>query len=127
MQLADGIRKHGFRKWYERELLQSHAHMTLAFVCLIAIFAAFEAMSEGTNQKANVLAIMLCTGVGAWAIRRYVRLLTSAEAVANQADCPSCGTYARFRLIREATAGPDRGAVCVHCKQCEHEWTIAPV
>jgi hypothetical protein len=30
MKLAEGIRKHGFRKWYERELLQSHAHMLLA-------------------------------------------------------------------------------------------------
>ncbi len=127
MQLADGIRKHGFRKWYERELLQSHAHMTLAFGCLIGIFAAFEAISEGTNAKANALAIVVCTGVGAWAIRRYVRLLSGAEAVANQADCPACGTYARFRLIREVANGPDPGAVCVHCKQCEHEWTIAPL
>jgi hypothetical protein len=28
--LADGIRRVGFRKWYERELLSSHAHMALA-------------------------------------------------------------------------------------------------
>ena len=28
--LAEGIRRFGFRKWYERELLSSHAHMLLA-------------------------------------------------------------------------------------------------
>jgi hypothetical protein len=33
VKLAAGIRKHGFRKWYERELLQSHAHMALTFIC----------------------------------------------------------------------------------------------
>jgi hypothetical protein len=31
-RLYDGIRKVGFRKWYERELLSSHAHMVLAFL-----------------------------------------------------------------------------------------------
>ncbi len=33
MGLAEGIRKHGFRKWYERELLQSHLHMLLLLFC----------------------------------------------------------------------------------------------
>ena len=42
MKLAEGIRKHGFRKWYERELLQSHAHLVLTFLCAIGLFAAFE-------------------------------------------------------------------------------------
>ena len=37
MKLADGIRKHGFRKWYERELLQSHAHLVLTFLCAMGI------------------------------------------------------------------------------------------
>jgi hypothetical protein len=35
MKLAEGIRRHGFRKWYERELLQSHAHLVLCFLCVI--------------------------------------------------------------------------------------------
>ena len=46
MKLAAGIRKHGFRKWYERELMCSHAHMGLAFICLIGVVAAFEAASK---------------------------------------------------------------------------------
>ena len=43
MRLAEGIRKHGFRKWYERELMQSHAHLALTFICMVGVFAAFEA------------------------------------------------------------------------------------
>jgi hypothetical protein len=120
MNLSDGIRKHGFRKWYERELLQSHAHMVLAFLCLVVVFAAFELMSEGRNVAGNVAAIVTGTAVGAWAVRRYVRLLTSAEAVANQADCPDCGTYARFTLVRDLP--PDE--VEVACKQCTRQWRI---
>jgi hypothetical protein len=120
MNLADGIRKHGFRKWYERELLQSHAHMVLAFVCLVVAFAAFELMHDGGNSVDNVAAIVVATAVGTWAVRRYIALLGSAEAAANQADCPGCGTYARFTLVRE----PEQGQVHVACKQCSREWLI---
>jgi predicted Zn finger-like uncharacterized protein len=121
MKLEEGIPKLGFRKWYERELMQSHAHMVLAFLCLIAVFAAFELIADGHNRLGNAMVIVLCTAMGAWAIRRYITLLSSAEAVANQADCPSCGTYARFKLVHARAA--DDG-VLVHCKNCEREWVI---
>ena len=29
MKIAQTIRQAGFRKWYERELIQSHAHLVL--------------------------------------------------------------------------------------------------
>jgi predicted Zn finger-like uncharacterized protein len=124
MKLADGIRKHGFRKWYERELLQSHAHLVLTFMCTIGIFAAFEAASKfqsWTDRLTDVFAILLCCATGVWALRRYLFLLTHAEAVAHQADCPACDTYARFKIVHAHTEG---SVVSVRCKQCEHEWTI---
>jgi formate dehydrogenase maturation protein FdhE len=121
MKLEEGIPKLGFRKWYERELMQSHAHMVLAFLCLIAVFAAFELIADGHNRLGNAMVIVLCTVIGAWAIRRYITLLSSAEAVANQADCPGCGTYARFTLVH--ARAPDDG-VLVHCKHCTREWVI---
>jgi predicted Zn finger-like uncharacterized protein len=123
MKLEEGIPKLGFRKWYERELMQSHAHMLLAFLCLIAVFAAFELIADGHNRLANAMVIVLSTTIGAWATRRYISLLSSAEAVANQADCPSCGTYARFKLVH--ARAPDNGLL-VHCKNCEREWVITP-
>ena len=124
MKLAAGIRKHGFRKWYERELLQSHAHMALTFICMIGVMAAFEAASRyqgWVDQLIDVVAIMVCGGAGLWALRRYLFLLMNAENAAHQAVCPSCGTYARFKLV-QADALDERARVC--CRKCDHEWTI---
>jgi predicted Zn finger-like uncharacterized protein len=122
MKLEEGIRKHGFRKWYERELLQSHAHMALAFLCTIGVFAAFEAASgvqHWSDRLVDVVAVLVCGGTGIWAIRRYLMLLANAEAIAHQADCPSCQAYARLEL-----RGTNADGVQVRCKPCGHEWTI---
>ncbi len=124
MKLAEGIRRHGFRKWYERELLQGHGHLALTFVCVVGVFAGFEAMTRnrGTGDRAvDLLSILLCGAVALWALRRYLYLLSHAEAVAHQADCPSCGAYARFRLVQADATGEQ---VQVRCRQCAHEWVI---
>lgn len=125
MKLAEGIRKHGFRKWYERELLQSHAHMVLTFLCVIGLFAAFEAASKFRtlqDQLIDLTAAFLCAAIGLWALRRYLRLLTHAEAVANQADCPSCGTYGRLDVVEADATGEE---VHVRCRKCNHGWRIS--
>lgn len=124
MKLADGIRKHGFRKWYERELLQSHAHLALTFCCAIGLFAAFEALTyvqSWTDRVIDMFAILACGAIGLWALRRYLFLLSHAEAVANQADCPACETYARFKIVHAHAEGT---VVSVRCSKCTHEWTI---
>jgi len=122
--LSEGIRRHGFRKWYERQLLRSHGHLALTFICLVGVFAAFEALRTvgGTaDQASDVAAMLLCIAVGLWSLRRYLFLLSHAEAVAHQADCPTCGTYARFTLV-QADATGEQVRVC--CRQCTHEWLI---
>jgi hypothetical protein len=122
MKLADGIRKHGFRKWYERELLQSHGHLVLTFLCLIGVFAAFEALGSTrsrSDQAVDVLAIGVSVVVGVWALRRYLYFLQHAESAANQADCPQCKAYGSFTLESE---GAQELTVC--CRKCSHCWTI---
>ena len=124
MKLADGIRKHGFRKWYERELLQSHVHLLLTFLCMIGVFAAVEAIRDSTDRADRLFdlaAIIVCALVGVWALRRYLYFLNHAEASANQADCPQCETYGRFKLEAEDTA---EGSLRVCCNKCSHRWTI---
>jgi hypothetical protein len=37
-----------------------------------------------------------------WALRRYLYLLSHAEATASQADCPACGAYGRLELLHAA-------------------------
>ena len=124
MKLVDGIRKHGFRTWYERQLLQSHAHLALTFCCLVGVFAAFEASSKFhslADQVTDFAAVLISAGVGLWALRRYLFLLSHAEAVAHQADCPQCGTYGRLELVPTAAADE---AVAVRCRKCGHAWHI---
>ena len=124
MRLADGIRKHGFRKWYERELLQSHAHLAFVFLCTIGILGSLEAASSARSmgdRATDLLTTLLCSAAGLWALRRYLLLLSTAEAVANQANCPECTTYARLNLLQ---ASEDGRSVIVGCRKCEHRWQI---
>jgi len=125
MSLGDGIRKHGFRKWYERELLHSHAHLVLTFLCAIGLFAAFEAMGQArspNDQLWNVVAVFILGAAGVWALRRYLYLLMHAETLAHQAECPHCHAYGRFKLVDGSADGDE---VDVQCNKCEHRWRIA--
>lgn len=122
MKLAEGIRKVGFRKWYERELLAGHAHMALLLMSVLGLMAALEAASRYTStadQLTDIVAVLVCAAVGMWALRRYLFLLARAEAIAHQADCPGCGTYGRMSCEAE-----HEEAVDVRCRRCQHPWTI---
>jgi Zn ribbon nucleic-acid-binding protein len=124
MDLAQGIRKHGFRKWYERQLLQSHANLALTFLCSAGAFASVEGavrFRSWSDQLTNGAALLLSAGIGIWALRRYLRLLTHAEMVAGQADCPACQTYGRLDVERSEANVP---GVAVSCRQCGHRWRI---
>lgn len=124
MKLAEGIRRHGFRKWYERQLLQSHAHLILTFLCLIGIFAALDAMrgTVGWGERAEeILTAILCAGAGLWAMRRYLFLLHHAELAAHQAECPQCKAYGRLDLVQSDASGE---RVAVRCRGCGHGWRI---
>lgn len=124
MKLAAGLQSRGFRKWYERELLQSHAHLLLLFLCSIGLmgsFAAFDVRAPLLDRSMDVLAIVLMLAVSLWSLRRYLYLLLHAEQVARQAVCANCKTYGRLQLIR---ATPETDDVLVRCRKCDHEWTI---
>ncbi|MDH5540810.1 MAG: hypothetical protein OEY03_15515 [Rhizobacter sp.] len=125
MDLPDGIRKFGFRKWYQRELMQSHAHLVLLFLCAIGLLATFEVFNRSapwTEQAFDVGALLLLVAVGVWSLRRYLFLLIHAEQVANQAVCERCKTYGRLNLLKESRTGHQ---VTVRCKKCENEWPIS--
>jgi hypothetical protein len=124
MTLAEGIRRLGFRKWYERTLLQSHAHLAGTFLCLIGVFGAFEAAARFANWHEQILdygAVLLFAGSGVWALRRYLFLLQHAELAAHQAECPHCKAYGRLDLIEADASGEQ---VKVRCRGCGHGWVI---
>ena len=123
LPLADGVRKVGFRKWYERELLSSHAHMVLALLATVAMLASFEAIRGGSvsEKLMDILFVIVCAVIGLWALRRYLFLLMHAEEVANQATCPTCQEYGRFEVVDE-----DRRyqRTRVRCRKCTRLWQI---
>ena len=124
MRLADGIQKHGFRKWYERELTQSHVRLFLLLLCTIGLLSSFELFSSKrplAEQLDNIVVLLLCTGIGIWALRRYLYLLMHAEAIASQAVCPACESYGRLQLVQDDERNE---RVKVKCRGCAHEWHI---
>lgn len=122
-RLAVGVGKVGFRKWYERELLSSHAHMVLAFLAVIALIGSMEAFRDAPigDKLLNVASVLVCAGIGLWALRRYLFLLMRAEEIANQANCAACGEYGRFTVVGEDR---DLTQTEVCCRKCTHKWFI---
>ena len=124
MNIAQGIRTRGFRKWYERELLSGHAHLVLLLLCTLALLGALEAASVNRGQRPLMLLCIAVAGaVGVWALRRYLFLLARAEHIANQANCPQCREYARWTIDPAPTQG-DGSTLRVCCKTCQQRWRI---
>jgi len=123
-RLFEHFKRIGFRKWYERQLLSSHAHMVLAFLSVIALVGSMEAFrtAQGDTQLANVLFVVVCAAIGAWAMRRYLFLLMRAEQAANQASCPDCGDYGRFRVVGQR---PRLAEIDVRCRKCSRDWIFS--
>lgn len=124
MNAVKSIRRLGFRKWYERELLQSHANLVLLLLASLGLLGAAEAYSRSApllDQLQVVAAALVSAAIGVLSLRRYLYLLNHAEFVANQADCAHCGTYARWNLLDEPGDGQ---RIRVRCRQCSHEWHI---
>ena len=122
-RVPDRIRRLGFRKWYERELLSSHAHLVLAILSVVAMLASFEAFAGATvaEKLMDVLFVIVSGAIGMWSLRRYLFLTLRAESLATQASCGDCGTYGRFRVVGEDL---NPGETQVRCNHCAHQWTL---
>ena len=123
--LAEGIRTIGFRKWYERELLSRHAPMLLALLSTIALMATLELFHGGSmaDKLVNVALFILSGALALWSLRRYLYLLSHAETMADQANCPECTEYGRLSVVEEDRRN---GQLLVRCRKCGHEWTLLP-
>ena len=126
MPTTQFIAQHGFRRWYERELIRGHAHLVMLLLCAVAAMGAVEAFGEqnGLQRLVLVLCLLVAAALGAWAVRRYLFHLHFAEAMAQQAECPHCRTYARWQADGPATDEPGRLQLPVRCRACQGRWTI---
>ena len=124
MNLADGIRKRGFRAWHERELFLSFGWMILLLLCGVAALAALEMLVNRrgwTDGALSVLVIMASGAIGIVALQRFLSGLVRAQTAAEQATCAECHIFGRLIVVTE---DPDEAWVRVRCRGCAHEWRI---
>lgn len=122
-RFAEGVRRFGFRKWYERELIFSHAYLALALLALAGMLGAIEVFAGATLllKLLDFAFIAICGATVFVAAKGYLKSLADAEWVASQAVCSACETYGRFSIELESRR---TGEVRVCCKHCSNRWLI---
>lgn len=126
---AAGIARLGFRTWYERQLIESHAWFVTAFLGTVLIMALLENLNlRGPDPLSlpTLAMVVLATLVSATALRRYMSLLNRAETLAEQCTCAKCGTYGVIRVVDADVAStmPQSQWMRVACKKCNHGWRV---
>jgi hypothetical protein len=122
MEPFPGISRLGFKRWYERQLIEGHAWLISCVLCLLAAAACLEELSfRGPLPQALALgaAVFVAGAVGIYGWSRYRTIMEAVERIAERSTCESCRAYAAFRLI-----GAEGGALRVRCRKCAHEWRI---
>jgi hypothetical protein len=134
-QIGEDIRRRGFRRWYERQLIESFGYLLTAFLALILLLAGFEAMGAMRSSPlyyAAIVGVAAAAGTLTWvAWHRFTVLLARAELFANTAACPRCEAWGRFEVLaaEAATAEdpPEAGRphwLRVRCSKCGEQWRM---
>lgn len=137
-ELSKEIAKRGFRRWHQRQLVESHIYLTACFLCALGLAAFLEAYwtSRGTAHSLVMLVAAFVSGVVAlhgW--QRYRRMMVRAQRLADNATCAKCGVYASLSVTdasriahpvydeRGVSDADDKSAgwLRVRCKHCGHE------
>lgn len=113
--------KPGFRRWHERQLLESFAWLTLCLLSGILFATILEFIGFGTPGLTPLITLLVLYGIGlmgvaAW--RRFWAVFSHAQHCANRASCPQCGAYGLFDVADGA------GPIPATCRRCGHHWTI---
>lgn len=135
MKVAEDIRRLGFRRWYERQLVVSHSYLVVAFLALIVLLAGIEGLDYLRRSPLfYVLVVVVAAAAGtlmfvAW--RRFNVLLARAELFAESAECPRCKAWGKFQVIAAEASTPDDPPesgrphwVRVKCKLCGNDWKL---
>lgn len=136
MASLDRIRTNGFRRWYERQLIECHAWLVSWFLGIIVLVAGLELFGVGATRLAGLALLFSGLAVALVSWKRYRAMLVTAERLGEQASCPECQTYARFDVLSSYPAAlPDGGDPAVErarkdlwlraqCRNCGKEWLI---
>ena len=141
MQLAKDVSKRGFRRWYERQLIESHLYLVTCLLCGFVLLACVEGISLREDTARGVVLLLVGAASGLLAVlafQRYTALIMRAQRLADKATCAKCGVYGILKVTdasriahpvyddRGVSKAEDAGAAWlrVQCKRCGHEWTI---
>ncbi len=130
MSAATRIRKLGFRRWYERQLIEAHASLVTAFLTAIVIIVCLDQFHwrEG-GVKPLAMLVLMVAGIALCqkTLTAYFKTLFHAEHFASQAVCGKCKTYGALEVQSCAAPGTAERDdwLTVRCRKCGHGWTIA--
>jgi len=105
MSTAESIRKFGFKRWYERTLIESHAYLVTCFLGMITTFAGLQLVADHNSVTQSLLGFVASAfGVVLVVIglRRYTLLLALAEDWANAPPVRNAKPMRRSRSRRPA-------------------------
>ena len=137
MASLDRIRTDGFRRWYERQLIECHAWLVSWFLGLIVLISGLEVAGSGASSLVSG-ALLLSGGLAVtlYSWKRYHLLMEVAERLGQQAECPGCKAYAKFKVMSSGPAPlPDGGDPALEhhgggvwlraqCRKCGDEWML---
>jgi formate dehydrogenase maturation protein FdhE len=137
MDPTSRIRKLGFRRWYERELIKSHAALVTCLLSGLTLAAMMEALVGSTGWTfVSMLGVAFAAGAIGWlSWRSYITLLQRAELYGERSNCPKCNAYGRFNVVStgmdeepgrvgEAVAPLQAAWMRVECRNCGTGWRL---
>jgi hypothetical protein len=135
MNVADDIRKLGFRRWYERQLIEGFAYMVTAFLALILLLAGYESLDQLRSMPGFYLTVFVAAAAAGMltivGFRRFGVLLSRAEQFANDAECPQCKAWGKFDVVSMESVSEDDPVesgrphwLRVRCRKCDNGWRI---
>ncbi|HSN40499.1 MAG TPA: hypothetical protein VLT92_09905 [Burkholderiales bacterium] len=136
MEPAESIARLGFSRWYERQLIESHAYLVTGFLCMILMLASLEEFDLRAPGLQPFATLALISGAGLvcyYSCVRYLTMLAHAEHIARKSTCEKCKAYAAFSVTGSWTghsSSPDEAIqstfswFAVKCRKCGHEWIV---
>jgi hypothetical protein len=138
MDPTASIRRLGFRKWYERELIKCHAALVTCCLAGLLLAALMETMSRlsWSWRSAGELGIAFAAIVVAWGSwRSYITILGRAELYGERSSCPGCQAYGLFTVLATGLdEAPSAAAIAVQplstawlrvqCRKCGAAWRM---
>lgn len=138
MDPVNAIRRLGFRKWYDRQLIDSHMCLVTCLLCGITIAAMVEEVhfARLDGRGLTLIGVALAAMAIGWlAWRRYITVLGRAELYGERSTCEGCNAYGRFDVIRsgqdthpgavaQAVAPLEAAWMEVRCRKCQRTWRM---